>query len=230
MLLNRFKLGALISLIWLLLMLLVVILQWSSAQTMKPNEWGDFFAGFFAPLAFLWLVLGYLQQGDELQLSTKALQLQAEELKNSVEQQRELVEVTRQQLNAERDALTLDIQARKEAAKPMFVFKNEGGSFSENECNFNISIGNAGSTVTQVKGTLEIEGIPTYEFFNYVMFVSGGNATTRLSIPIRFPENPAILTVTYLDSFGQFGRSIYSVSKQDDTLSSMLNFDIANIQ
>lgn len=47
------------------------------------NELGDFLAGIFAPIAFLYLYLGYHQQGQELQQNTKALQLQAEELRIS---------------------------------------------------------------------------------------------------------------------------------------------------
>lgn len=51
------------------------------------NEIGDFAAGVFGPIAFLWLILGYLQQGKELKASTEALKLQAQELNNSVSQQ-----------------------------------------------------------------------------------------------------------------------------------------------
>jgi len=51
------------------------------------NEIGDLAAGAFGPIAFLWLILGYLQQGRELKASTEALKLQAEELNNSVTQQ-----------------------------------------------------------------------------------------------------------------------------------------------
>jgi len=57
------------------------------------NEFGDFLAGAFAPLAFLWLVITVRLQSHELRLqrneleqSRKALMLQAEELRNSVEQ------------------------------------------------------------------------------------------------------------------------------------------------
>lgn len=50
------------------------------------NEFGDFIAGAFAPLAFFWLVRGYYQQGAELQA-------QALELKNSVQQQTRLAEI-----------------------------------------------------------------------------------------------------------------------------------------
>ena len=46
--------------------------------SMGPNEWGDFLAGVFAPLAFLWLVIGYYRQGDEIAKSTQQLERQAD--------------------------------------------------------------------------------------------------------------------------------------------------------
>lgn len=74
------------------------------------NEFGDFLAGAFAPLAFFWLVRGYYQQGKgleqnsaalklqalELKASTDALNLQVKELKSSVEGQREIIDLTLQ--------------------------------------------------------------------------------------------------------------------------------------
>ncbi|HTF96618.1 MAG TPA: hypothetical protein VL995_10840 [Cellvibrio sp.] len=56
------------------------------------NELGDFTAGFAAPLAFIWLVAGYIQQGKELQLNTDALKAQQRELKLQVEATKQLVE------------------------------------------------------------------------------------------------------------------------------------------
>jgi hypothetical protein len=126
---RRFSFGIIITSVWLVIM--AILFYWSSTQAseMKPNEWGDYFAGVFAPLAFLWLVLGYLQQGEELRLSTEALRLQAEELKNSVEQQRELVEVTRQQVEGERQALAYERQQLEEEVRPSFVVAGSGGAF-----------------------------------------------------------------------------------------------------
>ncbi|WP_342063901.1 hypothetical protein Q7574_08360 [Acinetobacter pittii] len=60
---------------------------------LKLNEKGDFLAGALSPLGFLWLVFGYIQQGQELKLNTEALKIQAEELKNAVYEQRRLVEL-----------------------------------------------------------------------------------------------------------------------------------------
>lgn len=47
------------------------------------NEFGDFLAGSFAPLAFYWLVLGYYLQGKGIQQNTEALRLQQVELQES---------------------------------------------------------------------------------------------------------------------------------------------------
>jgi hypothetical protein len=47
---------------------------------LKPNELGDFAAGYLAPLAFLWLVIGYFQQGEELRLQRHELELQCNKL------------------------------------------------------------------------------------------------------------------------------------------------------
>lgn len=66
---------------------------------LKLNEKGDFIAGILSPLGFIWLIYGYIQQGQELKLNTEALTLQAEELSNSVEQQKELVKATREELD-----------------------------------------------------------------------------------------------------------------------------------
>ncbi|MDC5162627.1 hypothetical protein ACJOYG_05320 [Acinetobacter baumannii] len=59
---------------------------------LNSNELGDFLAGIFAPLAFLFLYLGYIQQSKELQQNTQALSLQAHELNNLVNNQKEEIE------------------------------------------------------------------------------------------------------------------------------------------
>lgn len=70
------------------------------SKPMPLNEVGDFLAGVFSPLAFLFLYIGYKQnsesirlQNEELKASTKALELQVKEMQESVEQQKKLVEI-----------------------------------------------------------------------------------------------------------------------------------------
>ncbi|WP_228722220.1 hypothetical protein [Acinetobacter schindleri] len=92
------------------------------------NEFGDFIAGAFAPLAFFWLVRGFYQQGKGLEQNSKALKLQADELKKttdaldlqvkemraSVEQQSRLAEFYENEL-----------KQKQFAAKPFLNFKSE---------------------------------------------------------------------------------------------------------
>ena len=53
---------------------------WRLLTTGDLNELGDFFAGFFTPLAFGWLIYGYLLQSSELSLQRKELELTREQL------------------------------------------------------------------------------------------------------------------------------------------------------
>lgn len=117
----------------------IAALTWGRISTlaaMPLNEIGDFFAGAFGPVAFLWLVLGYLQQGDGLRLSTKALELQADELrqgtealllqaqelKNSVEQQSIMAAAATQQIEAQKEALEIQLREADNLHRARFSF------------------------------------------------------------------------------------------------------------
>lgn len=101
---NRMKYGGLVATaLYLAGMSLYTLLNWSNFQGLEPNSVGDFLAGAFSPLAFLWLVLGYFQQGQELRQNNEALHLQAQELSASVAQQVKMVEAQgKELLNYER--------------------------------------------------------------------------------------------------------------------------------
>ena len=71
-----------------------VWVNWSKAVLMSLNEWGDFLAGVSAPVALLWLVVGYFQHGQELRLNTEALRHQQEELKRQAEEAARLAKAT----------------------------------------------------------------------------------------------------------------------------------------
>ena len=53
---------------------------WGLLRAGNLNELGDFLAGFFTPLAFLWLVYGYLLQSKELRLQREELALTRKQL------------------------------------------------------------------------------------------------------------------------------------------------------
>lgn len=118
---------------------------------LKPNEWGDVFAGLFAPVAFLWLVLGFVQQGQELQLSTKALMLQVDELKNTVEHQRQLVEVTREQLEAAIRHEKHQAEETRRLAQPRFILVQAGSSSTGSRITYNLTLRNVGATAANIQ-------------------------------------------------------------------------------
>ncbi|PHH38684.1 hypothetical protein [Pseudomonas putida] len=107
--------GVLGTLVYLAIITATVGFKFDKFLALDLNELGDFLAGAFGPIAFLWLVLGFLQQGRELRLSTHALQLQAEELKHSVEQQSIMADAAVRQIDAARQALELQVQEAERA-------------------------------------------------------------------------------------------------------------------
>lgn len=144
---KKFVFGVGISMVWIGAAILMLITQ---EPPSKINEWGDFIAGFSAPLAFFWLVLGYMQQGEELRHSTEALKLQAQELKNSVEQQSQLVAATREQIKLETDARAEERSIRQAAARPRFVGTNGPAVTSSGVRKYTFKVRNIGATATEV--------------------------------------------------------------------------------
>lgn len=98
-----------------------------------------------------WLILGYIQQQNELRQNTKALELQADELKRSVEQHKELVKATREQVDADLKALEIEeIRARREA-HPNFSITSAGWrSKSGPKVSFEIGLINSGKPASSV--------------------------------------------------------------------------------
>lgn len=106
---------------------------------MDPNNIGDLLAGVFGPLAILWLILGYFQQGIELRQNTRALSLQAEELKKSsealtlqVEEMRKtgeqhalMAKLTADQMQRQAERMVADEALRLAAFEPRFEIKEE---------------------------------------------------------------------------------------------------------
>ena len=84
----RIWFGVGLTLLWLLLGSIYVssTIGWGTFVGLPAAELGNFLEGAFAPLAFLWLVIGYFLQQKELQQNTDALRAQAIEIKRSAEQ------------------------------------------------------------------------------------------------------------------------------------------------
>lgn len=53
------------------------------------NELGDFLAGVFAPIAFFWLIMGYVQQGKQLEQNIEAIEQQKMAVKLQIDSMEE---------------------------------------------------------------------------------------------------------------------------------------------
>ena len=84
------------------------------------NEIGDFCAGFGSLLAFIWLVVAYTRQGQELKQNTEALQLQAQELAQSVKAQQQLAQTAADELRALKDDFERRTLKDETRATPIF--------------------------------------------------------------------------------------------------------------
>jgi hypothetical protein len=82
---------------------------WDWLQTSNLNEFGDFLAGGFAPLAFLWLVIGYFQQNIELSISTESLGAQLDEMRHAVQQHRAQAEAMAQNAQLQKLSTVLSL-------------------------------------------------------------------------------------------------------------------------
>jgi hypothetical protein len=76
----RTKWGAILTSLYLGTWTTYFIVNRSAFFQLSPNEFGDVCAGLAAPLAFLWFVLGYAQQSEELRLQRRELSLQRREV------------------------------------------------------------------------------------------------------------------------------------------------------
>ncbi|MGE0115763.1 MAG: hypothetical protein AB7T07_12880 [Steroidobacteraceae bacterium] len=214
---KRYKFGVWVSVLWILAMAVLLYVKRSDVVAMTPNTWGDFFAGVFAPLAFLWLVLGYLQQGEELRLSTQALLLQAEELKNSVEQQQALVEVSRQQVESERDALAQERQIRDEEARPVLDIDSDGGAFrGDGHSTYNISISNVGNTASALVVNLLHKDGRLKRLQSLPLFNKGQHIVVRTEVAQPKEIEGAELQIEFRDRLGRTTRLKYAIMRRSE--------------
>tara|TARA_R110000823_G_scaffold210224_10_gene340520 strand:- start:1705 stop:2439 length:735 start_codon:yes stop_codon:yes gene_type:complete len=74
----RVALGSVFTLIWIVagLVYLLAMVGWSNFVHLPTADIGSFLEGAFAPLAFLWLVIGHFMQQSEISANTRAIKLQ----------------------------------------------------------------------------------------------------------------------------------------------------------
>ena len=117
------KIGLGVTAAWGFICAGLLIWRLEDVRVMTLNEWGDFLAGLAAPIALLWVVIGYFQHGEEIRLNTKVLKLQQEELRRQVEETATLAR------NAERQAKAAEDRAFHETMAAQPDIAAAGGEF-----------------------------------------------------------------------------------------------------
>ncbi len=84
----RIWLGTTITIFWLITLSIYIegIVGWQNISRAPIETLGNFLEGAFAPLAFLWLVIGYFLQKKELVQNTDAIKMQYVEIQKSAAQ------------------------------------------------------------------------------------------------------------------------------------------------
>lgn len=94
------RVGTGISVVYALVVACLVARRPAGEQlwALSPNNLGDFLAGAAAPLAFLWLIIGFFLQREQLNEQRRSVDIQSTELAH----QREELRLQREELRAQR--------------------------------------------------------------------------------------------------------------------------------
>jgi hypothetical protein len=201
------KIGLALTTLWVGTIIAIILLKWESAFSMELNAWGDFLAGLSAPLALLWLVIGYFQQGEELRLNTMALDAQQKELQKQVEETALLAKNSeRQAVASEMLAMLNKEEVKKEELKKRAdaqpIFWASGGSNNLRQVTTNIL--NRGGEVYDL--LINYTGPYQLSFTHSKLWESGTqgaiiiNPKTGTTLDIEWPIK---FSVTYRDSLNE---------------------------
>jgi hypothetical protein len=96
---------------------------WTAFVQLPAEELGSFLEGAFAPLAFLWLVIGYFLQQQELIQNTQAMRDQAQEIGRTAEQA--IIQSEKLAASESRELLGATVNFASEAERFDLFYKTE---------------------------------------------------------------------------------------------------------
>ena len=154
--------GAHFTALYIGIVIMIIGSRFDEMCTLKLNEIGDLLAGVFGPVAFLWLVLGYRQQGRELKLSSQALTDQAIELRNSVDNQKVLAGINERQLLLNEKNAQLQNEQLSASVEPRFVLAFEDLDVRYSPPKHLVRLLNAGHGITCVE--CDFNGVKKWKY------------------------------------------------------------------
>ena len=197
---TRTLLGIVVTIAWCTAVASLLWIKRGSLGDLKVNEWGDFFAGSVAPLAFFWLVLGYMQQGEELQTNTDALRAQEKQLGLQVKETADLVAASARQAAAaevQATAVREDSvrRAMKDEAEAQPVFTANGGIGAEP--NITLHVFNTGATARDI--VIDHPESLQIQIFGPERLTSGGTLRVLIQGHGTYPYD---FSIRYKDTLG----------------------------
>lgn len=217
--------GALLTALYIAAVAAWCAWHWPELIKADASKLGTFLGGVFSPIAFLWLVLGYFQQGEELRQNTRALELQAEELKHSVQHQAELVEVTRSQLQADISRLEQEQERVAQAAKPKLRFDSGGSTTSGGRIEMRLLGHNVGNNILDVTLSFDPDIRLTPQRITY--WNRGETKQFNWALPQFEGPEEVIMSIDYVDASGTPGRTQFLLSPMNDGLTSWQAVEIS---
>ncbi|MGO4011570.1 hypothetical protein [Pseudomonas sp. ITP1] len=203
--------GRLLALIGISLTVLYAVFSWwligdrvHTLLSMGLNEVGDFLAGAFGPVAILWLVLGYFQQGIELRQGTAALNFQGEELRNAVEQQRLLATVSLKTLEHEREARLEEAVRYRQSLRPILHLQSVKVEFEEGYWKVSCRLFNDGAQIFGLTLVLH-KGANEHHFTTFRTLDRGSSADFNCMWHKDSPGDVAAIEVIYSERDGAEG-------------------------
>ena len=206
--------GMAITAIYLAVFVSTPIFGINNLVSLTLNELGDFLAGTFAPLALIWLVIGYFQHGQELRLNTEALKAQQEELRRQVEETAILAKSAERQAQANEELVTLnrteqqrEIERRVAAAQPMFVGYggSSGGKFSQ-------GILNQGADITDIEIRCLNHPKLVDKLFRYNIWKRDDSRNLGFGSGLNYTDFPIAISISYNDNLGTRNSRKFKVS------------------
>lgn len=186
---NSFKWGMAITIPHFGFLAWIAWLKWEELPYLAANEIGDALAGAFGPVAFLWLILGYIQQQSELRLNTDSLQLQVKELRESVKQQEVLAEANQKMIH-------LELKKSFANSQPIFNLIEKNTPLLQSDDQLVLKFRNHGHPITYLRVTF---GEPTSPLeFDHKGFIDR-NETFEIKILHRKISHLTKLNFEYLD-------------------------------
>lgn len=197
---TSFEFGVFTSLLWIAFGVYLAFFS-KVAHPAALDGWANVLAGFFSPVAFLWLVLGYRQQGEELQQNTEALRLQADELKLAVEQYQDMARTQREQFEHDKkqaakaeEVLAIERQPKFEIQEKVLTFGGQTSGW------FGCRLINHGGEVTDLMLAPQLDGVRV-DPQKIHRLPKGGDVAVSFYLPQRWPF-PLEIQYTKVDGPG----------------------------